>query len=504
MGLSVARLAAQSSPAGDTPSPSSALRTGAGLVEAACQSCHALPAPELLDRETWLKEALPYMGPWLGLSRLNLDRQPDGAILKAARLFPDEPVFSREEWIEVVRFFAERAPAALGSAPARDGSGGVAVGFRPEPIRLGTGPAFVTLVSIDPAQRRIWVGDGQDKTLRAIDDAGRTQVRIPVPSGPVSLSKVEDGVVVTLIGRVFPSDETAGQVWRLAPPAWEPVRLLQGLRRPVHTSVTDLDADGLTDMVVSAYGNRLGNLSSYRVSPGFPPREQVLEEYPGTLRTLPMDWNHDGRLDLLVLRAQAREGLSVLIQDSDGAFTPRLLITQPPTFGYVAMELADLDGDGVDEILLVNGDSGDYRSPHKPFHGVRIYQRATGDRLEERCFVPLHGAYGVRARDFDGAGDLDLALISFFPDFTADPPESFLLLSNEGGWRFRAASLRAVDAFLGRWLVLDAGDVDGDGDEDIVLGSFFRGPATTPIPEHLIRNWETNGVNLLLLRNLRR
>ncbi len=475
------------------------------MVEAACQSCHLLPTPELLDRETWLKEALPYMGPWLGLSRLNLDRQPDGAILKAARLFPDEPVFSREEWVEVVRFFSNNAPETLPAAAGRSLSGGgVLEGFRPEPIRLETGPAFVTLVSIDPAQRRIWVGDGQDKTLRAIDDAGRTHVRIPVPSGPVSLSKAGDGLIVTLIGRVFPSDETAGQVWRVSPPAWEPVRLLQGLRRPVHTAVTDVDGDGVTDLLVSAYGNRLGNLSRFVVSPDHAPREQVLEEYPGTLRTLPIDWDRDGRMDLLVLRAQAREGLSVLIQDPDGTFSPRLLVAQPPTFGYVAMELADLDGDGADEVLLVNGDSGDYRSPHKSFHGVRIYQRTADDRLEERCFVPLHGAYGVRARDFDGDGDMDLALISFFPDFAADPPGSFLMLTNEGGWRFRAASLKPADAFLGRWLVLDAGDVDGDGDEDLVMGSFFRGPATTPIPGNLIRNWETNGVNLLLLRNLRR
>ena len=51
---------------------------------------------------------------------------------------------------------------------------------------------------------------------------------------------------------------------------------------------------------------------------------------------------------------------------------------------------------------------------------------------------------------------------------------------------------------------MDAGDVDGDGDEDIALGSFFRGPSTTPIPPDRVRGWETNGVSVMLLRNTRK
>jgi hypothetical protein len=49
--------------------------------------------------------------------------------------------------------------------------------------------------------------------------------------------------------------------------------------------------------------------------------------------------------------------------------------------------------------------------------------------------------------------------------------------------------------------VLDAGDIDGDADTDILLGSFVRGPKTIPIPPRLEREWETRRLSVLLLEN---
>ncbi len=56
----------------------------------------------------------------------------------------------------------------------------------------------------------------------------------------------------------------------------------------------------------------------------------------------------------------------------------------------------------------------------------------------------------------------------------------------------------------GRWMVMDAGDVDGDGDPDVVLGSFVRGPTTVPVSPAMRESWRTNGAALLLLENVRR
>ena len=53
-------------------------------------------------------------------------------------------------------------------------------------------------------------------------------------------------------------------------------------------------------------------------------------------------------------------------------------------------------------------------------------------------------------------------------------------------------------------MTMDAGDIDGDGDVDIALGSFTAGPTTIPMPPSLRDHWKTNGAAVLLLENLAR
>ena len=161
--------------------------------------------------------------------------------------------------------------------------------------------------------------------------------------------------------------------------------------------------------------------------------------------------------------------------------------------------MADFNGDGFPDILLTQGDNGDYPSPFKRYHGLRIYLNNGHYQFSEAWFYPLNGAFKAVARDFDRDGDLDIAAIAFFPDYFRTPAESAIYLENQGGLKFTASSIPEANA--GRWLTMDAGDLDGDGDIDLVLGSFIDGPRTIPIPAELLEAWKTQRVAALILRN---
>jgi hypothetical protein len=170
-----------------------------------------------------------------------------------------------------------------------------------------------------------------------------------------------------------------------------------------------------------------------------------------------------------------------------------------PAFGHVYFELADFDGDGRMDLLVVNGDNGEYESPLKSYHGVRIYLNRDGMRFDEAFFFPINGATKAVARDFNGNGRLDIAVISFFPDYVDAPRESFVLLENLGGLNFSPRTF--PECVSGRWSVMDAADLNGNGAIDIVLGSYIRGP--TPVPGFLSELWEKRSPSVLILRNSR-
>lgn len=136
----------------------------------------------------------------------------------------------------------------------------------------------------------------------------------------------------------------------------------------------------------------------------------------------------------------------------------------------------------------------------KPYHGVYIFINDGNNNFSQKYFFPVHGCFKAMARDFDGDGNLDISAIGFFADYKNRPEEGFVFLRNEAGQgssaanRFRPFSFPASQR--GRWLTMDAGDFDGDGLPDIVIGNFSIRPAEIKSAA----NWR-NGPPYILLRN---
>jgi hypothetical protein len=255
--------------------------------------------------------------------------------------------------------------------------------------------------------------------------------------------------------------------------------LADSLRRPVFFSRADIDGDGRQDFVVCEFGNLLGALSWLKNKGDGHYDRQVLWPQPGAIRTVIGDYNHDGRPDIWCLFSQGDEGIVLFTNLGNGHFSRKQILRFPAINGSSYFELDDFNKDGFPDILYTCGDNADFSPVLKPYHGVYIYLNDGANGFKRRFFFPQNGAYKALARDFDGDGDLDIASIAFFPDYVHRPEESFVYMEKQGKFRFKAYS--DDKAAKGRWLTMDAGDINGDGKPDILLGNFSIAPAVSPL-----------------------
>ena len=165
---------------------------------------------------------------------------------------------------------------------------------------------------------------------------------------------------------------------------------------------------------------------------------------------------------------------------------------------FADAELTDFNKDGHLDILLTNGDNWDLSRVKKNFHGVRIFMNNGSNQFAQTFFFPLYGTSKALARDFDDDGDLDIAAISFYDDLD-QPEQGFVYLKNNGNSNFEASTTPA--AANGKWLTMEASDIDKDGDIDIVLGSFIYSIAEMM---SLINRGVEHFPQLLLLTNIKK
>ena len=435
------------------------------------------------------------------LGRVNEEYDPfknlsmyDAFVVRQAGIYPTDSLISHEDWMRIYNYYLEESPEVPLPVPSSPETLIGLPGFNTRVINDLPAYPLSTMVKIDSIHNQLYWGSRAGDLMVLNRELNLVkQFSLESPPSQV-LIESEESYVVTM-GIMDPSEEAKGEIKSIQ--GRKVTTLFAGLQRPVHLTLADLDENGSNDYLVSEFGNQTGSISWFRLDKNGQHQEAVLKNVPGAVSSEVIDLNTDGRKDIVTLFGQGDERISVFLKQKDGSFRENILLRFPPVYGSTSFQLIDFNNDGLKDILYTNGDNADYSFSLKGFHGARIFINKGDLRFEESFFYPMYGATKSLAHDFDQDGDLDMVVISFFPDFDAKRPEGFVYLQNQGGMEYKAYTF--LEAANGRWLVMDIGDYDGDGDKDIVLGSLLF--KISAAPQQTIENWIQNGYQMVVLEN---
>ncbi len=471
--------------------------TTALQYQAYCGSCHAVPDPSNLPKSIWEEYVLPEMAVKMGFNQAS----PLDILAMEKEVYANEDnasVFKSgidsATWQQIHDYILSQAPDSIPVDGRRANRNLGLTQFQATPLFLDEHQAGgITHIGFERGDDQFVIGDSYGKLYTWPESADKS---LRFQSPVISSQQKEGEVYVTEIGYMAPGEQTLGAVYRMGSETRD--TLVRGLRRPVYTQVADLNEEGEAEILICEFGDQHGELSML-VSTAGKYEKRTLLPVPGTIKVEIEDMNHDGKKDIVVLASQGNEGIYFLYQENNLQFKAKQVIELGPEYGSSWFELIDYNGDGHLDIVLANGDNADYSVFLKPFHGLRLFMNDGNDGFEETWFYPIYGATRVLTEDYDLDGDLDFAVMAFFPDFGTPHDESFVFLENvdPGQYRFQAHTCEASS--LGRWLVMEKGDVDEDGDMDIMLGSFLLPLAK----EHddIMDRWRDEKINLLFLEN---
>ncbi|GAA3971381.1 hypothetical protein GCM10022407_16490 [Hymenobacter antarcticus] len=229
---------------------------------------------------------------------------------------------------------------------------------------------------------------------------------------------------------------------------------------PFSVAVGDVDGDGDLDLLTA---NINGNTVSVRLNDGTGNFTAPATNANPAVGTDPRsvavgDVDGDGDLDLLTANVGSNT-VSVRLNDGTGNFTAPATNANPAVGANPAsVAVGDVDGDGDLDLLTANAGSGNV--------SVRLNDGTGNFTAPATNPDPAVGSgpFSVAVGDVDGDGDLDLLTANFSGNTVS-------VRLNDGTGNFTAPATNANPAVGSFPYSVAVGDVDGDGDLDLLTAN---------------------------------
>ena len=493
------------------------LQKGQELSVMYCSACHTYPDPSLLPKSTWRFETLPAMAPFMGVDPFTGESVQSSESTNPfipEHIYPPGAIVSPDEWQNIVDFYWQLAPDELIRAEKKTDIIIDSLFFTAQiPEFLTESEPIVTAAQFDEELGIILISNTTDLSLyvfnRELDLVHQSAIESPISHISLINGQNDTGkreFLATFIGHLYPSDAPYGSV-RYG--IFDSVNLtadidsiiFKNLARPVGSQFADITGDGVDELIVNEFGHRFGSLFWQKKDEGDNTEDRhILINTPGCIQSYVLDYTGNGMKDIVPLCTQSDQAIYLFKNKGNTEFEMSTLLQFDITAGSSSFEMVDFNGNGHLDILYTSGDNADYSKIFKPYHGVYIFLNDGTSRFEEKWFYPLNGAYHAKARDFNGNGIMDIAVISFFADYEHSPEEGFVFFKNRGSFNFTPYHHPATN--IGRWLTMDVADWTGNGRYDILLGNTSAGVfGHENTPSELQSKWE-EGPLFMILENI--